>query len=124
MENREWARELADDYESRGLEWGSGFMVRRTQTDSLCFCLLGGIARQAGVVIEFNEFGPFMNAYGLLENEIYSERSASLGGFLSAVDSWEITNDQRRDAVVNYNDHDGRTKEQIIEKLREYANEE
>ena len=140
MANREWALELANDFETDRRGWSKGVMVRNAgfpDAPRLCFCLLGGIAHQAGVEVETqctcgqegcSLFRERMDDFKMLENETYMMRSAALGAYLSrgtvGIPADEYTNDNLRDVVINYNDDDDRTKEQVIAKLREFASAE
>lgn len=138
--SREWASQLADDYESGRIKWTRNKMVGLVRDDEgvtePCFCLLGGIAQQCGVPVIDNMCNCGTSACQVVYSEFdsvalssstcYIERANDLGGWIARKDTAHADSDdfyQPRDAVIDYNDQRACNVENVVRRLRDFAAE-
>lgn len=110
--NREWALELADKYESNEWGWTQGKMYE-VQDNKDCFCLSGGIIMQLGGEIS-GECSCCVSMLGMTEREVELMRER-MDEFTRYVGSY---------SVPEFNDHYANELPEVINALRRFAGEQ
>lgn len=125
MLSRQWANEIADKYESGEWGWTQGAECS-WENDIQCFCLTGAIKASAGVKYErcrdhrIGEDGCGFYSHTIETPDqayLWRERVRSVDSVISC--SWYSSPVGR---VIQFNDRPTRTKRDVINKLREFAN--
>lgn len=121
---RQWATELADEYDHNVIGWIQGSFTD-IDGDQDCYCLYGGIYYTSGVRFGRTPSVWEPDVWRLTHHQFQNDKDKIHLAEVrhNQLSGW-IYNKINKYGAIEWNDTEGRTKDQVVALLREYADEQ